>query len=156
MVLHCQRAGGADESTPVKGARAATRPALGTARARPCAEHLGAAYEQLDEYNADRLEAQLFSPVQLAYGRAKSTHARFADRHGIASRTFATPSPGIPSIDTKAFIDSGVNAVAEADSALSALQDSSLPTEVGDVELRAALTDVRELSGRCAAASPRA
>ena len=36
---------------------------------------LGAAYEQLDEYNADRLEAQLFGPVQLAYGRAKSTHA---------------------------------------------------------------------------------
>jgi len=32
--------------------------------------------------------------------------------------------------------------VAEADSALSALQDSSLPTEVGDVELRAGLTDV--------------
>jgi regulator of protease activity HflC (stomatin/prohibitin superfamily) len=37
--------------------------------------------------------------------------------------------------------------VAEADSALSALQDSSLPTEVGDLELRAALTDVRELLG---------
>jgi hypothetical protein len=108
---------------------------------------LGAAYEQLDEYNADRLEAELFGAVQLAYGRAKSTHARFADRHGITRRAFATPSPGIPSIGAKGFIDSAVNAVAEADSALSALQDSSLPTEVGDVELRAALTDVRELLG---------
>ena len=39
------------------------------------------------------------------------------------------------------------NTAAQADSALSALQDSSLPTEVGDVELRAALTDVRELLG---------
>jgi hypothetical protein len=33
--------------------------------------------------------------------------------------------------------------VAAADAVLSELQDSSLPTEVGDVELRAALTDVR-------------
>jgi hypothetical protein len=108
---------------------------------------LGAAYEQLDEYNADRLETELFAPVQLAYGRAKSTHARFADHHGMTSRTFATPSPGIPSIGAKGFIDSAVNAAVEADSTLSALQDSSLPTEVGDVELRAALTDVRELLG---------
>jgi regulator of protease activity HflC (stomatin/prohibitin superfamily) len=46
-----------------------------------------------------------------------------------------------------AFIDGAVRSVAEADSALSELQDSSLPTEVGDTELRAALTDVRELLG---------
>ena len=108
---------------------------------------LGAAYEQLDEYNADRLEAELFGPVQLAYGRAKSMHARFGDRHGIPSRTFATPSPGIPSIGVKGFIDSAVNAVTEADGTLSALQDSSLPTEVGDVELRASLAEVRDLFG---------
>jgi hypothetical protein len=108
---------------------------------------LGAAYEQLDERNADRLEAELFGPVQRAYGRAKSTYAQFAARHGMPSRTFATPSPGIPSIGAKGFIDNAVNAAAEADGALSELQDSSLPTEVGDVELRAALTDVRELLG---------
>jgi hypothetical protein len=106
---------------------------------------LGAAYEQLDERNADRLEEELFGPVQAAYGRAKSTHAQFADRHGLTSRSFDAPSPGVPSIGAKGFIDSAVNAAAAADSALSALQDSSLPTEVGDVELRAALTDVREL-----------
>jgi hypothetical protein len=108
---------------------------------------LGAAYEQLDERNADRLEAELFGPVQRAYGRAKSTYAQFAGRHGMPSRTFATPSPGIPSIGAKGFIENAVNAAAEADGALSELQDSSLPTEVGDVELRAALTDVRELLG---------
>jgi len=108
---------------------------------------LGAAYEQLDERNADRLEAELFGPVQVAFGRAKSTYTRFADRHGMARRTFATPSPGIPSTGAKGFIDNAVDAVAGADAALSALQDSSLPTEVGDVELRAALTEVRELLG---------
>jgi hypothetical protein len=108
---------------------------------------LGAAYEQLDEHNADRLEAELFGPVQRAYGRAKSTYAQFAGRHGMPSRIFATPSPGVPSIGAKGFIDSAVNAAAGADSALSALQDSSLPTEVGDRELRAALTDVREQLG---------
>ncbi len=108
---------------------------------------LGAAYEQLDERNADRLEEELFGPVQKAYGRAKSTHTRFAERHGLATRTFAASSPGIPSTGARGFIDSAVHAVGEADTELSALQDSELPTEVGDVELRAALAEVRELLG---------
>ena len=108
---------------------------------------LGAAYEQLDERNADRLEAELFGPVQRAYGRAQATYGRFADRHGMAGRSFPPPSPGLPSTGAKGFIDSAVDAVAEADTALSELQDSSLPTEVGDVELRAGLTEVRELLG---------
>jgi hypothetical protein len=108
---------------------------------------LGAAYEQLDEHNADRLEAELFGPVQVAYGRAKSTYAQFADRHGMTKGSFETPSPGIPSTGAKGFIDSAVNAAAEADAALSELQDSGLPAEVGDVELRAGLTGVRTLLG---------
>jgi hypothetical protein len=108
---------------------------------------LGAAYEQLDERNADRLEAELFAPVQRAYGRAKATYAGFAERHSIASRGFAAPSPGVPSTGAKGFIDMAVDAASRADGALSTLQDSELPTEVGDVELRAALTEVRELLG---------
>jgi hypothetical protein len=104
---------------------------------------LGAAYEQLDERNADRLEDELFGPVQRAYGRAKTAYAQFAGRHAMPSRSFATPAPGIPSTGAKGFIDSAVADVAAADAVLSELQDSSLPTEVGDVELRAALTDVR-------------
>jgi hypothetical protein len=106
---------------------------------------LGAAYEQLDEHNADRLEDELFGPVQKAYGRAKSTHARFAERHGVGSRAFATASAGIPSTGAKGFIENAVSAVAEADATLGELQDSELPTEVGDVELRAGLAEVREL-----------
>jgi hypothetical protein len=108
---------------------------------------LGAAYEQLDERNADRLEEDLFGPVQLAYGRAKSAHAGFAGRHGVASGPFEAGSPGIPSTGAKGFIDNAVADVAEADSALAALQDSMLPAEVGDAELRAALANVRELLG---------
>jgi len=106
---------------------------------------LGAAYELLDERNADRLEEELFGPVQRAYGRAKSTYVQFAGRHGMPARTFEAPAPGRPSIGAKGLIDSAVDAAARADAALSELQDSSLPTEVGDAELRAALTNVREL-----------
>ena len=66
---------------------------------------LGAAYEQLDEPTADRLEEQLFGPVQVAYGRARRTHAEFARRHGLTSRAFETPSPGLPSTGAKGFIE---------------------------------------------------
>jgi hypothetical protein len=48
---------------------------------------LAEAYEQLDEYNADRLEADCFRPVQMAYGRAKRTHTEFARRHGLQAAT---------------------------------------------------------------------
>jgi hypothetical protein len=107
---------------------------------------LGAAFEQLDERNADRLETELFGPVQVAFGRAKRTHTQFAARHGLTTGPFeADPEPGIPSTGARGFIDNAVNAVAEADSGLAELQDSMLPAEVGDPELRAALADVREL-----------
>ncbi|MBV9474143.1 MAG: hypothetical protein JO206_14340 [Solirubrobacterales bacterium] len=106
---------------------------------------LGAAYEQLDEQQADRLEEQLFRPVQHAYGRAKRTHAEFAGRYGLADREFTTPSPGAPSLGVKGFIESAVGAVERAEAELIALQDSLMPIEVGDADLRAGLADVRRL-----------
>jgi hypothetical protein len=108
---------------------------------------LGAAYEQLGTVPADRLEDELFRPVQTAYGRAKRTHAGFAERHGLPGRTFASANPGLPSTGIRGFIDSGVDSVAEADAILSELQDSMMPVEVGDPELRAGLSEVRELLG---------
>ena len=111
---------------------------------------LGAAYEQLDVSHADELEDELFRPVQLAYGRARRIHADFADRHGLARRQFEAPSPGLPSTGAKGFIDNAVVAVGRADSALAALQDSLLPVEVGDAELRAGLADLRGLVGNLA------
>ena len=108
---------------------------------------LGEAYELLDEHNAENLERDLFRPVQLAYGRAQRTYLEFAERQGFASRTFQPASPGAPSRGVKGFLDSAVEAVARADSALATLQDSMLPVEVGDAELRAGLQQVRELLG---------
>jgi len=106
---------------------------------------LGEAYEQLGTLPADRLEEQLFRPVQAAYGRAKQTHVGFAQRHGLPSRAFTPAIPGRPSTGIRGFLDSAVDSVAEADSELAELQDSMMPVEVGDPELRAGLSEVRDL-----------
>jgi hypothetical protein len=106
---------------------------------------LGEAYEQLDEHNADVLEEQLFRPVQHAYGRARRTHSEFASRTGLRSRTFAAHSPGVQSQSVQALIERAVDAAQDADQSIAELQDSMLPVEVGDPELRAGLAAVREL-----------
>ena len=105
---------------------------------------LGAAYEQLDEQSGDRLEEELFRPVQVAYGRARRTHAGFAERHDLPERSFEPAAAGHPSQGVKGFIESAIESVTAADLELSTLQDSMLPVEVGDPELRAGLADVRE------------
>jgi hypothetical protein len=107
---------------------------------------LGAAYEQVDEAAGDQLESALFRPVQLAFGRAQRAHAAFAERTGLdAGAGFAQPAAGHHSARSQ--IDRAVAEVAAADGTLSTLQDSMLPVEVGDPELRAALADVREQLG---------
>ena len=108
---------------------------------------LGAAYEQLSTAPADRLEEELFQPVQAAYGRAKRTHAGFAQRQGLPARTFAPATPGPPSTGVRGFVDSAVDSAAEADAILVELQDSMMPVEVGDAELRAGLAEVRDRLG---------
>jgi hypothetical protein len=106
---------------------------------------VGAAYEQLDEQSADRLEEELFRPAQLAYGRARRAHAGFAERHGLPGRAFEPAVPGHASQGVKGYIDAAVTAIGAADQTLATLQDSMLPVEVGDPEVRAALADVRAL-----------
>ena len=108
---------------------------------------LGEAYEHLDDASGDRLEEALFRPVQVAYGRAKRTHAEFAQRVGIAGRTFTQPTPGHPSQGVRGFIDTAVSATTRADDRLGELQDSLRPVDVGDAELRAGLSEVRRLIG---------
>jgi hypothetical protein len=106
---------------------------------------LSAAYEQLDEQQGEALEARLFRPVQRAYGRAQRTHSEFADRHGIDRRQFTIPVAEAPSTGVRGYIEHALDAVGAAEQELVSLQDSLMPIEVGDPELRAGLTDVRQL-----------
>jgi hypothetical protein len=108
---------------------------------------LSEAYELLDEGNADRMEQELFRPVQMAYGRARRTHEEFAARHGLPGRTFEAAVPGAPAKGAKGFLEAAVQAITSADHTLATLQDSMLPVEVGDAELRAGLEQVREMLG---------
>ena len=108
---------------------------------------LGDAYELLDERSADTLEEQLFRPVQAAYGRAKRTHSGFAERSGLPARAFEPAAVGLPSTGVRGFVDSATDSVSEADLLLAELQDSMMPIEVGDAQLRSGLSEVRELLG---------
>jgi hypothetical protein len=101
------------------------------------------AYEQLDERTAERLEQELFRPVQGAYGRARRTHTSFAERHGLERREFAAPAAPPPGLGVRGLIERAVEDVEEADSMLATLQDSLLPVEVGDRELREGMGEVR-------------
>src|SRR3954453_21399521 len=103
---------------------AAAIDALGVALAA-----LGAAYEVLDERTADRMEEELFRPVQAAggraggaaaarpapvraaAGRARRAHAAFASRYGLSAGTFADASAGPPSLGARGFLDRAVEAV---------------------------------------------
>jgi hypothetical protein len=122
--------------------------ALGSALAS-----LTEAYELLDEQTAERLEADIFRPVQSAYGRARRTQTEFAGRHGLPDRSFEPAVRGAPANGVKGFLDAALREIADADRTLATLQDSMLPVEVGDAELRAGLEQVRSLLG---AIAPRA
>jgi hypothetical protein len=105
---------------------------------------LGEAYEQLDDQHADELEEQLFRPVQGAYGRAKRTYSEFAARSQLRARSFDAHSPGVQSQSVQDLIERAADAAYDADQSIADLQDSMLPVEVGDPELRAGLSQVRE------------
>jgi hypothetical protein len=107
---------------------------------------LGEAYEQLDEQTADRLEELLFRPLQAAYGLAKRTHAQFAARYDISAQAPEEPSMPLPAAPGESIALAGED-IRAADEAIAALQDSMLPVEVGDTELRAGLSRSRELIG---------
>jgi hypothetical protein len=106
---------------------------------------LSEAYEQVDDHAAERLEELLFKPVRAAYGKAKREHAAFAERQGLPGRAFQAAAQVAPAGGARGSIEAAADAAARADAALAELQDSMLPVEVGDVELRAELSQVREL-----------
>ncbi len=109
---------------------------------------LGEAFEALPEGSADRLETELFRPVQKAYVRTKRTRTGFSQRVAQTTDEPEPKAPGPPSQGAKGFVEQGVQAAAQADLILTDLQDSMMPVEGGDPELRAGISEVREqLSG---------
>ncbi len=108
---------------------------------------LGAAYEQVDDRTAERLEQNLFGPVQRAYGRAKRAHAEFAARHSLDGRSFAQPAQPPAALKARELIESADSMALRADESLAALQDEQALVEVGDVELRLGVAGVREALG---------
>jgi hypothetical protein len=114
---------------------------------RSALAYLSEAYEQLDEYAGERLEEELFRPAQKAYGQVKRDSAEFAERHGLSPLALEPQQPRVLPGPAKGAIDTALVAIGEADAILAALQDSMLPVEVGDPELRAALARVRRLLG---------
>jgi hypothetical protein len=62
----------------------------------------------------------------------------------MRARTFAAPSPGLPG-EPRDEIARAVDQLHLADETLAALQDSMLPVEVGDPEVRAGISEVRSL-----------
>jgi hypothetical protein len=114
---------------------------------------LTAAYEQIDDSAAERLESELFRPLQTAYGQAQRTHAEFARSYGLPARTFSAADPQVREHDAQHIIEESAAAVARADHVLATLQDSMLPVEVGDPALRAGLERVRQLLGGVAAST---
>jgi hypothetical protein len=106
---------------------------------------LGEAYETVDERTAATLEEQLFRPVQAAYGRARRTRSGFAERHQLAAEPSAAPATPAHSGDPRVHLERAIDAINRADQVIAEMQDSMLPVEVGDRELRDGLTEVREL-----------
>ncbi|HTX45080.1 MAG TPA: hypothetical protein VMD48_02330 [Solirubrobacteraceae bacterium] len=106
---------------------------------------LSVAYERLDEQSSDALEEQLFRPVQLAFGRAQRTYNEFADRSGLERVDAAGGAAGPERQHATELIERAAESVRTADTTIADLQDSMLPVEVGDQELRAGLSETRSL-----------
>ncbi|HEX3617075.1 MAG TPA: hypothetical protein VHU61_11090 [Solirubrobacteraceae bacterium] len=103
---------------------------------------LGEAYEHLDDDAGERMETELFRPLQGAYGQLKRTHSDFAQRSGLPGRNFpAAPAP--PPEDPRVSLEHAADAIQAADEMLAELQDTLLPVEVGDQELRGGLSGAR-------------
>jgi hypothetical protein len=108
-------------------------------------DYLSDAYEQVDVNLADRLEEQLFTPVQAAYARARRTRSEFVGRHALADVDGHAARPVARPHGAASLIEAAGDAAGQADQWIAELQDSMLPVEVGDEQLRAGLSETRGL-----------
>jgi hypothetical protein len=107
---------------------------------------VGVAYDAGDERTADRIEEELFRPLQGAYAAATRTYTGFAARHELEARRFdAAPMPAPHGV--RELVEKAADDAAHAEQILADLQDSLAPVEVGDPDLRAGLADVRRRLG---------
>jgi len=106
---------------------------------------LGEAYQEVDEATGETLEEQLFRPVRSAYATARRTSTGFAERHGLSSPAVEAASAPAYSGDPRVHLQRALEATERADQMIAEMQDSMLPVEVGDRELRDGLTMTREL-----------
>ena len=106
---------------------------------------LGGAFEVLTTAPGEKLEDELYRPVQKSFGRGQRAHSAFAEKTGNPTVKFELPDPGAASQGPRSYIDRAVVAAANADRALSDLQDTMYPIEFGDADLRAGLAEMREL-----------
>jgi hypothetical protein len=106
---------------------------------------LSEAYEALDEDTADRLEVEMFRPVQAAYGRARRARSEFADRYRVRDGDSGGAPATVGVQDARRYIERAVEAAEAADQRIAELQDSMLPIDVGDPEVRAGLSETRTL-----------
>jgi hypothetical protein len=118
--------------------------AVAVDRAALAVAAFGEAFEQLPDAAGERLQSELFRPAQRAFARGQRTHSGFAERHGLEGRTFELPSPGLASQGASVLVERGVAAAFDADRRVAELQDSLLPVESGDAELRSGLSEFRE------------
>jgi hypothetical protein len=104
-------------------------------------------YEQLDEQTADRLEETIFKPLQAAYGQLRRTLTEFATRCSLRAPLFDPGNAALPT-DPRNALEHVADAAQQVDEILAELQDTLLPVEVGDAELRAGLSGTRTLIAR--------
>lgn len=113
---------------------------------------LGEAYDHLDEHTAEAMEDKIFRPLQGAYGLLRRVAGDFAGRYGLTARDSEPPPLPAPQ-DPRVAFEQTADSIDNADRILSDLQDSLLPVEVGDRELRTGLSEVRTqltpLPGAC-------
>jgi hypothetical protein len=110
-------------------------------------EFLSAAHGRLDDQSAERLEERLFGAAQRAYATARKAYSGFAARHGLTTRGFDQPSEPPASLKSAELIEKAAAEAEGADEMLSGLQDDQALIEVGDVELRSGVADVRQAIG---------
>jgi hypothetical protein len=77
--------------------------------------------------------------------RTKRTRTGFARRVARDTDEPEVKPVGPPSQGAKGFIQAATASATQADLILSELQDSMMPVEGGDAELRASLSEIREL-----------